>query len=806
MQRTLLAGVVAALWATAAQADTLTTSLEQPIYEASHTVDIRVAEGIATYTVRRTFVNPGTRSDQAILEIDLPYGAAATGLRIRARDRWYSGELMEREKAAALYQEMTGIGPFQPKDPALLSWAWADKLYLQVFPVMAHQVSTVEYTLTAPTRYANGRYWLAYPRVDATAAVAHALATPVITVKPAWGDAQTPIEIDGKRIAVNAPSILLAPPHPPWMEIVAEEDEAASYVASALVVPVSSHTTKPIATATIALDIAHTYQSDLRVDLITPQGKRVMVHDQTGGGDNDLKGTQTVKLPEGTSGAGTWRLVVSDHVALDNGSLDGWTLSFGAGADATTATPSDVPLWIPDAPESASDAGVASICVGSPAIATWTARLGRVFASYEHGYARLEIDVAPHVSELPKRAQVVFLVDRSRSIGEDGLAAQLAVIRAYLKHVPDAEVEVIAYSRNATRMFMRFVSPAEALELLTTRVKANAFALGNGSALDAAGRLAAAALADRTGPRRVILMSDELTRSSLTTDAAVASLASLSKDTVVHVVVPKIDNDDRPHLDRNDAGDLAALASHHHGIEVSFGGFPAKTEKSLVPLALELVRPTRIEQLAVKGFELESSSLREGEGLRMFRLAQTAPSRVVVTGKLWSDPVRREVLATESFSRAAAAFVFGEDKHDELSPREQMSVALYARAVSPVTSYVASEPGTRPSTDGLIDGNLYGGLLGNEAGEMNGGFGMSIQRQKPNLATLIDTRPCTAKFPQRAGWEVTLAVETTREEVVDVSTETKGPFAACLVEAAWSLRLDATVFDLLREQFTVALR
>ncbi|MEO7096830.1 MAG: proprotein convertase P-domain-containing protein [Polyangiales bacterium] len=798
--------MVAALWATSARADTLTTSLEQPVYEASHTVDIRVAEGIATYTVRRTFVNPGKRSDQAILEMDLPYGAAATGLRIRARDRWYAGELMEREKAAALYQEMTGIGRYEPKDPALLSWAWADKLYLQVFPVMPGQVSTVEYTLTAPTRYANGRYWLAYPRVDATATMAHALATPVITVKPAWGDAQTPIEIDGKRIAVNAPTILLAPAHAPWMEIVAEQDEAASYVASSLVVPVSSHTTKPIATATITIDIAHTYQSDLQVDVITPQGKRVVVRGQTGGDDNDIKGTQTVTLPAGTTGAGTWRLVVSDHAGLDNGSLDGWSLSFGTGADATTATPTDVPLFIPDAPENPSDAGVASICVGSPRIATWTARLGRVFGSYEHSFARLEIDVAPHVSELPKRAQVVFLVDRSRSIGEDGIAAQLAVIRAYLPHVPDAEVEVIAYHRNATRVFGRFVPPTEALELLAARVKVNAFSLGNGSALDAAGRLAAAALAERKGPRRVILMSDELTRSSLTIEAALASLTALSKDTVVHVVVPKIDNDDRPHLDRNDAGDLAALASRHHGIEVSFGGFPAKTEKALVPLALELVRPTRIEQLAVKGFELETTSLREGEGLRMFRLAQTAPTRVVVTGKLWSDPVRREVLTTEPFSRASAAFVFGEDKHGELSTSEQMSMALYARAVSPVTSYVAAEPGTRPSTDGIDNANIYGGLLGNEAGEMNGAFGMGRGRQKPNLATLIDTRPCVAQFPQRAGWEVTLLVETTREEVVDVSTETKGPFAACLVEAAWNLRLDATVFDLLREQFTVALR
>ena len=105
-----------------ARADELTATLEQPIVEVSHTVDIRIADGVATYKVRRQFANRGKRADEASLSIDLPYGAAATGLRIRARERWYDGELMEREKAAKLYQELTGFGPAQPKDPALLQW------------------------------------------------------------------------------------------------------------------------------------------------------------------------------------------------------------------------------------------------------------------------------------------------------------------------------------------------------------------------------------------------------------------------------------------------------------------------------------------------------------------------------------------------------------------------------------------------------------------------------------------------------------------------------------------------------------
>ncbi len=76
------------------------------------------------------FANPGKIADEVGLAIDLPSGAAATGLRIRAHDRWYDGDLMERGAAAARYHELTGLGAYAPKDPALLQWMWADKLYL----------------------------------------------------------------------------------------------------------------------------------------------------------------------------------------------------------------------------------------------------------------------------------------------------------------------------------------------------------------------------------------------------------------------------------------------------------------------------------------------------------------------------------------------------------------------------------------------------------------------------------------------------------------------------------------------------
>ena len=787
-----------------AHADDLAATRGEPLLEVSHTVDIRIADGVATYKVRRQFANPGKVADEASLAIDLPAGAAATGLRIRAHERWYDGELMERGRAAALYHELTGHGAWQPKDPALLQWQWADKLHLQVFPVMPGQVSTVEYTLTVPTRYSNGRYWVSYPRVVAggnAGSDARRLATPTVTVHPAWGDATTRIAIDGQPVASDTPVVLLPPPHQAWQDAV-ELDAAASYVASALAVPASSHTTKPLASLVVTLDVSHTYRGDLRLELVTPQGKAVRVHDGAGGGDNDVRGAFPLALPPGTTGAGTWHLVASDHAALDTGAIDGWSLACGAGADATTARASATPVFIPDAPETANDAGVAAIAIAPPPIATWTARFGRVVASERHAFARLEVDVAPQLTALPRRAQVVFIGDASYSVGEAHLAAQLAVIRAYLSHVPDAEVEIVATRRRATRVFGRFVSVSTALAALA---RPDGFALGNGSALDDAARLATVALADRAGPRRVVVTSDELFRSALVPELAARAFAQLSPATVVHVVVPQPEPDDRVALSPASDDRFAALATRHHGVHVDLRGVlgaaaPAAAAKALAPVALELVRPTKIDHLVVTGLATDVTELHEGDGLRLFAGLPAAPDQLAIAGRLWSDPIRLQLAPRPGFSRQTAAFVFGADEHQALSPEEMMTVALLGRAVSPVTSYVAAEPGTRPSTIGLALAERSGSGAG---GGYMMGSGTMAAPPATDLRSLIDPAACERQVKPAAGWRVVLQVETTRDEIVDV-TGGRDAMAACLIETTWQLRLPPS-FTVKHRMFKVEL-
>ncbi len=811
---------LATITAPPAFADELRTALGQPLREVSHAVDITIDKGVATYRVRRVFANPGDVADEAGLAIDLPFGAAATGLRIRARDRWYDGELMEREQAAKLYQELTGRGAFAPKDPALLQWLWADKLYLQVFPVLPGQASTVEYTLTVPTRYQGGRLFLSYPRLAAhdqsadapeVPAESRRLAAPVVTVQPSWGDATTRIVVDGLRATPGAPLVLLPAIRPPWFDVV-EGSSDASYVGSSLVVPATAASKKTFTEAKVTLGIDHTYRSDLRVDLITPKGARVVVHGGSGGGDNDLKGTFPVKLPAGTSGAGAWQLVVSDHAALDVGTVDTWSIELGTGAAAIKAVASDLPLFIPDAPESANDAGLAVIEVAPPRIDVIAARLGKVVASDQHAFGRLELDVAPELRPLPVQAKVVFVIDGSHSIGQGGIDAQLAIVRAYLSHVPDAAAEIVIYRRAATRLFGALVPAAEVAGRVEAARKAGKLAPGNGSALDAGARLAVKALDGVTAGKdalRVVMTTDELVRSSLDATQALAALAKLPRGAIAHVVVPELGDGDSIALTRDDAAPLAPLAAAHRGMMARLTGVPAKPHKNLGLRVLGLVRPIQLDYAKVAGIDAGDEitgdgedALREGTGVRVMRALLKAPDSVTVTGKIWGDAFKRVVTVDAGFSRATAGWVFSEDEHGDLSEAEQMKVAMMGRAVSPVTSYLAIEPGVRPSTIGLPLEHMGSGI-GHGSGMGSGGGGMRPPL-RPDLMALVATaaKACVATHKPAAGWTVQLAVETTLDEVVDVAIDAgdKLPVASCLVEAVWAVRLTDR-FSLTRDRF-----
>ena len=84
---------------------------------------------------------------------------------------------------------------------------------------------------------------------------------------------------------------------------------------------------------TVSVDIEHTYIGDLRVDLVSPAGRVVRLHDQVGGSADNLKRsydtTSTSDLGDylGQSMQGEWQLQVRDLARLDTGTLISWSIT-----------------------------------------------------------------------------------------------------------------------------------------------------------------------------------------------------------------------------------------------------------------------------------------------------------------------------------------------------------------------------------------------------------------------------------------------------------------------------------------------
>jgi len=301
-------------------------------------------------------------------------------------------------------------------------------------------------------------------------------------------------------------------------------------------------------------------------------------------------------------------------------------------------------------------------------------------------------------------------------------------------------VEVVVYRRRAERLFQRFVPAAEVDGWLAHAEAAGSLAPGNGSALDDGVKVAVDVLADRRGPLHLALLNDELLRPAFQRPWLEDALAALPPRAIVHVVIPKIDGSDESHLRRDDDDALAVVTKGHHGILARIDGLPAD-QKRLAPVVLGLVRPVQIDAFTITGLPADAHQnvdeegdeqgneqgdeggrvLHEGDGRRFMLSTTKAPDRVVITGRIWGEPFRRVVNVTDAFSRATAAFVFGEDEYEILRDEEMMRVARLGRAVSPVTSYLAIEPGVRPSTIGLQQGRWRDSSLWGGVG--HGGFG-----------------------------------------------------------------------------------
>ena len=88
---------------------------------------------------------------------------------------------------------------------------------------------------------------------------------------------------------------------------------------------------------TVAVNITHAYISDLKVDLVAPDGTTNTLHNRSGGGDDDI--FKTYYLSFGSIPiSGVWTLRINDNYYADSGVLNSWTLTINYDTITTTTT------------------------------------------------------------------------------------------------------------------------------------------------------------------------------------------------------------------------------------------------------------------------------------------------------------------------------------------------------------------------------------------------------------------------------------------------------------------------------------
>jgi subtilisin-like proprotein convertase family protein len=108
----------------------------------------------------------------------------------------------------------------------------------------------------------------------------------------------------------------------------------------------------PLTAVEIYVNITHTYQGDLTVDIRSPDGTTVRLHDRTGGSTDNIVGwypgelepAESLEAFVGESSRGVWMLIVEDHAGGDQGTLNSWCVRLTYPAEMSGAPDDEVRL------------------------------------------------------------------------------------------------------------------------------------------------------------------------------------------------------------------------------------------------------------------------------------------------------------------------------------------------------------------------------------------------------------------------------------------------------------------------------
>ncbi len=152
---------------------------------AALSVDARRAGDQVETEVEHVFDNASDETLEGTFRFPLPDGASLTGLAMEIDGRMMQGELVERQQARKIFDEIVD----QMQDPALLEWEQGQELKLRVFPIEAHKQKRIVLRYLTPLRPAQGGHRWVY---SAAGRIASAKSQAI---------GQVTVRFDGKLVA-----------------------------------------------------------------------------------------------------------------------------------------------------------------------------------------------------------------------------------------------------------------------------------------------------------------------------------------------------------------------------------------------------------------------------------------------------------------------------------------------------------------------------------------------------------------------------------------------------------------------------
>jgi hypothetical protein len=115
---------------------------------AALSVDVQTAGAMARYEIEHVFFNASEQQLEGTFRFPLPSGSIVTGLALEIDGELMDGEMLERERAREIYEEIVD----SMRDPALLEWEAGQMFKLRVFPIQPGERKRVVMRYMAPLR------------------------------------------------------------------------------------------------------------------------------------------------------------------------------------------------------------------------------------------------------------------------------------------------------------------------------------------------------------------------------------------------------------------------------------------------------------------------------------------------------------------------------------------------------------------------------------------------------------------------------------------------------------------------------